>query len=104
IEVVKGPQGTMYGVSAFAGMVQVFTHRNTVNSGTVTIGGGSFSNFDGSAGIARQLNPNWLLDVHAAGGAGDGWQDRTHSNLARGRASLSGTMGRAHLSFDLTAL
>ena len=27
IEIVKGPQGTLYGVSAFAGMIQIFTRH-----------------------------------------------------------------------------
>jgi len=42
IEIVKGPQGTLYGVSAFAGMVQIFTKG--ANTGTsVRLSGGSFS-------------------------------------------------------------
>src|SRR6185369_3974433 len=42
IEIVKGPQGTLYGVSAFAGMIQVFTKGDS--SGThASISGGSFS-------------------------------------------------------------
>jgi outer membrane receptor protein involved in Fe transport len=41
IEIAKGPQGTLYGVSAFAGMVQVFTRRGAHQS--ATLGGGSFT-------------------------------------------------------------
>ncbi len=41
IEIAKGPQGTLYGVSAFAGMVQVFTRHGSHQS--VTLGGGSFN-------------------------------------------------------------
>jgi iron complex outermembrane recepter protein len=41
IEIAKGPQGTLYGVSAFAGMVQVFTRRGERSS--VTLGLGSFN-------------------------------------------------------------
>ena len=41
IEIVKGPQGTLYGVSAFAGMVQVFTRRGKNSS--VTLGLGSWN-------------------------------------------------------------
>ena len=32
IEIVKGPQGTLYGVSAFAGMIQVFTKSATAGT------------------------------------------------------------------------
>ena len=35
IEIAKGPQGTLYGVSAFAGMVQVFTRRGKNTSVTL---------------------------------------------------------------------
>src|SRR5512144_1354171 len=85
-------------------MVQVFTNHASGESRSVTLGGGSFSTFDGSAGYSHALNPDWRLDLHAAGRSGDGWQDRTHANLARGRASLAGAMGRARLAFDVSAL
>jgi outer membrane receptor protein involved in Fe transport len=42
IEIVRGPQGTLYGVSAFAGMIQIFTRRGGAG-GALTLGGGSFS-------------------------------------------------------------
>jgi len=42
IEIVKGPQGTLYGVSGFAGMVQIFT-RGGEKGSHVTLTGGSFS-------------------------------------------------------------
>ena len=40
IEIVKGPQGTLYGVAAFAGMVQVFTKSGTAGT-TIRLSGGS---------------------------------------------------------------
>src|SRR5713101_4022420 len=43
IEIVKGPQGTLYGVSAFAGMVQAFSRAGEQGKGYFTGGGGSFS-------------------------------------------------------------
>src|SRR6266568_4387596 len=42
IEIVKGPQGTLYGASAFAGMVQVFTKEGSTGT-QVRVSGGSFS-------------------------------------------------------------
>src|SRR5215510_6372299 len=42
IEIVKGPQGTLHGVSAFAGMIQVFT-RSAAEGTEVRLSGGSFS-------------------------------------------------------------
>src|SRR5215831_13326388 len=43
IEIVKGPQGTLHGMSAFAGTVNVFTDRSTPGRGEVTLGGGDFT-------------------------------------------------------------
>lgn len=104
VEIVKGPQGTLYGVSAFAGMVQVFTHRHAENTRSLTLGGGSWSNFNGAFGMNRALQSGWSLDLQASGRAGDGWQDRTHSTTARGRVSLTGMMGKAKVGFDVTGL
>jgi iron complex outermembrane receptor protein len=104
IEIVKGPQGSLYGVSAFAGMVQVFTRRGTDGERSLSVGGGSFSNVSGRAGFARALQGGWRLDGVASGRAGDGWQDRTHSTRAQGRVSLDGRVGQARLGFDVSAL
>src|SRR5947207_3407643 len=43
IEIVKGPQGTLYGVSAFAGMIQIFTRTHQEGSIEASIGGSSRS-------------------------------------------------------------
>ena len=43
IEIVKGPQGTLYGVSAFAGMIQVFTKSGDRRARRCGCRGGSFS-------------------------------------------------------------
>lgn len=104
IEVVKGPQGTMYGLAAFAGMVQVFTNSSAPGTRNLTIGGGSFANANGSANLSRQLNENWRGDLHLSGRTGDGWQDRTGSNVFSGRATLTGHLGNARLALDLSAL
>ncbi len=104
IEIVKGPQGTLYGVSAFAGMVQVFTDRGTGNARSLTLGGGSFSNFDGRVDVRHEIAPDWTLDIAASASAGDGWQDRTRAENERGRLSLSGRVGGASLGFDFSGL
>lgn len=104
IEIVKGPQGTLYGVSAFAGMIQVFTDHSTEPHRTITVGGGEFSNLDGRIDLRHGIGNGWTLGVSAAGNAGDGWQERTHSKVGRGHVSLAGDFGKAHLGFDLIAL
>ena len=75
IEVVKGPQGTLYGVSAFAGMVQVFTKEAT--SGThASLSGGSFS--DGRAAVSTTLPiGDSKLRIFGNMERAKGWQDLT---------------------------
>lgn len=86
IEIVKGPQGTLYGVSAFAGMIQVFT-RAAANGTEVRLGGGSFEE--------GRLHASHTMDL----GAGHirffgdfdrskGWQDRTDYKDDRGGIRL----------------
>jgi outer membrane receptor protein involved in Fe transport len=105
IEIVKGPQGTLYGVSAFAGMVQVFTDRDPgAAPRTLTLSGGSYSTLGGRLGVHHELGQGWALDIAASGQGGDGWQERTHSELARGRVSISGRIGRQSHRFDLVGL
>jgi iron complex outermembrane receptor protein len=82
IEIVKGPQGTLYGVSAFAGMVQVFT-RSGSRGTEVRLSGGSFSD--------RRLYASQGLEAGSAKfrlfgsfERSDGWQDRTDFRDDRG--------------------
>jgi len=82
IEIVKGPQGTLYGVSGFAGMVQIFT-RHSAEGTHVSVAGGSFSqgridattNFRVGAGTMKLFGN---LD------RSKGWQDRTDVRDDRG--------------------
>jgi outer membrane receptor protein involved in Fe transport len=104
IEIVKGPQGSLYGVSAFAGMIQVFTDREAKERGTVSVGGGSFGDLHGRLGLHRQIDENWRFDVALSGLRDDGFQDRTSSEQERGRISVNGKTGKTTIGFDLTGL
>ncbi len=86
IEIVKGPQGTLYGVSAFAGMIQVFT-RAGVNGTEVRLGGGSFE--EGRFHFSHTMD----LGAGHIRFFGDfdrskGWQDRTNFKDDRGGVRL----------------
>jgi len=101
IEIVKGPQGTLYGVSAFAGMVQVFT-KNATPGTTVTVAGGSFTNmrFDGSTAIPIG---SAMLRVFGTFDNSHGWQDRTDYRDSRGGFRLDAPLsGGGKLSFTYT--
>ncbi len=92
IEIAKGPQGTLYGVSAFAGMIQVFTRRPADakggRGGSVSTGGGSFGDRNWMADYT--LSPARGLSLRVAGSQvrGDGWQDRT--GYSTDRLSVAG--------------
>ena len=90
IEIVRGPQGTLYGVSAFAGMIQVFTRRGAAAgkaAGSVTGGGGSFSQWNGALNWGSEVAPGLSVGLFGAMSRAEGWQDRT--DWANDRIALS---------------
>ena len=100
IEVVKGPQGTMYGVSAFAGMVQVFSRDSEPGMLHAAVGGGSFSSWHGNATISRTFAEATRVMVSGAAQQFDGWQDRTPGEQQRGRVLVSRPFGKLEASLE----
>jgi len=102
IEIVKGPQGTLYGVSAFAGMIQVFTKSGSKGT-DVRVSGGSFS--------TGRLYASHTADIGAAKlrlfgsfERSDGWQDRTDYKGDRGGLRLDTPVfgaGKLSVTFNL---
>jgi iron complex outermembrane recepter protein len=82
IEIVKGPQGTLYGVSAFAGMIQIFT-RDAKDGGEARLLGGSFSEGRLSASGTMTLG-SAKLRAFGTFDRANGWQDRTDFKDDRG--------------------
>lgn len=101
IEIVRGPQGTLYGVSAFAGMIQVFT-RHAAAGGTVRLGGGSFGDANASASWGGGDSNGVSYRVFGSLAAGAGWQDRTDSNVNRLTVTAGKSWGAARLDGTLT--
>ena len=101
IEIVKGPQGTLYGVSAFAGTVQVFTRSSQSGLLNASAGGGSFSTWRGVASIHKEFSETTRLYLSAGTQRSDGWQDRTPSEDDRGRIVLSRSFGKTNASLDV---
>lgn len=101
IEIVKGPQGTLYGVSAFAGMVQVFTKSGSTGT-AVTLAGGSFSNGRLDASTAIPLG-RATLRLFGTFERSKGWQDRTDYKDDRGGFRLDAPLsGGGKFSFTYT--
>jgi outer membrane receptor protein involved in Fe transport len=101
IEIVKGPQGTLYGTSAFAGMIQAFSRDGELDRGHLSLGGGSFSDFHGGAGFAKTSSNGTSLRLSASGLKMDGWQDRTGSHVGRGAVALSRNVGAGHMGLNV---
>ena len=80
IEIAKGPQGTLYGVSAFAGMVQVFTRRGKNTS--VTLGLGSWNDKHASLSWEKH-DGNAFTRVSGSMFRDHGFQDGTDSSVDR---------------------
>src|SRR5262245_37226896 len=103
VEIVKGPQGTMYGVSAFAGMIQVFTPE-AQEGGEVTLGGGSFTEGHGNFSWGKPLGSGRDLRLTGSYAHTDGWQDRTESNVVRGGVNYGFGLGKGHMTIDAFGL
>src|SRR5262249_55730042 len=92
IEIVKGPQGTLYGVSAFAGMIQVFTRAPSEGT-EVVASGGSFS--DGRLSASHPFSPgNAHVRVYGNIERSNEWQDRTDYKDDRGGLHLDVPVGK----------
>ena len=101
IEVVRGPQSTLYGVSAFAGMVQVFTRDAVQGMGQAMLGVGSFGNKHAQATINRSLADGSKLLLSGFMQRSDLWQDRTTHDEDRGRLMVSHDFEKWTSSLDI---
>ena len=100
IEIVRGPQGTLYGVSAFAGMVNVYTRSSTGGTtwGSARIGGfGQFEQGYGDVNLATKITPDFTLRINGSIARGDGWQERTDLARDQLRVSLENTFGQTKM-------
>jgi outer membrane receptor protein involved in Fe transport len=82
IEIVKGPQGTLYGVSAFAGMIQVFTRHPKEAGGSLALGSGSFSDKHGNLSYTASQGDE-TIRLFGSMARDRGWQDRTDVSTDR---------------------
>jgi iron complex outermembrane receptor protein len=102
IEIVKGPQGTLYGVSAFAGMVQVFTRSSETPHGSVRAGGGSFSEWNADLNWGMSPTKGLNLRLYGSLARDAGWQDRTSFSDSRLTISGDSTWGDTTVRLGVT--
>ena len=75
IEVLKGPQGTLFGRNATAGVIQITTRDpGSEPAAEATIGYGNFDTIQGSAYASTPLGSNLSANIMASGShQGNGW-------------------------------
>jgi iron complex outermembrane recepter protein len=74
IEVLKGPQGTLYGRNANAGVINLISRVPTEETGGYAqISYGSFDTVRGEGAVNLRLADNQALRLSAAGASGDGY-------------------------------
>jgi len=102
IEIVKGPQGTLYGVSGFAGMIQIFTRH--ADKGThVSLSGGSFSHGRLDASTRFSLGAG-AIRLFGNFDRSKGWQDRTDVHDDRGGFRFDQPLAGGNLSVIFNAI
>jgi iron complex outermembrane receptor protein len=100
IEVVRGPQGTLYGVAAFAGMVQVFTRQPQGGAIQGSFAGASFKEWRGNLRWTREVAPDFRLGVFGSIVRGAGWQDRT--DFVSNRLTVNGQKRWGQTTLDVS--
>ncbi|WP_083698035.1 TonB-dependent receptor [Shewanella sp. UCD-KL21] len=77
IEVLKGPQGTLYGRNATAGAINVISKKPELGEtfGKVTASVGNFGNLEGSAAINIPLGDDWATRLVIGKTKNDGYND-----------------------------
>lgn len=83
IEVLKGPQGTLFGRNATGGLIQITTRDPASKpSGLVSVNYANYDQLSGSAYLSGPLADNLFMDIAASGtNQGNGWG----TNLSTGK-------------------
>jgi len=81
IEVLRGPQGTLYGRNSMGGIVNIYTLSPLDHQGTkLTLGTGNYGQLKAKASHYRKLNPHLGLSLSAYYDHSDGYFTNTHTH------------------------
>jgi iron complex outermembrane receptor protein len=95
IEVLRGPQGTLFGRNALAGAVNIVSKQPDFSgpSATITATTGAYSRFDLRAGFNLPLTSNLAIRINGSSRHRQGYQDKldfTCEMIRRGTPDLAG--------------
>lgn len=103
VEVLRGPQGTLYGRNTTGGAISFFTNKPDLgaNKGYATVGYGNYDTWTAEGAVEATLIPD-VLGIRVAGifAKGDGWQFNPAQNRRVGTTDTYG--GRASLRWKPT--
>jgi outer membrane receptor protein involved in Fe transport len=101
IEVLRGPQGTLYGRNAMGGIVNIYTLSPFNYQGTrLSLSGGNYGQFKAKAATYQKLSPTVGLSVSAYYDRNDGYFTNIHTGK---KADAEESVG-GRLKFDWHAL
>ncbi len=103
VEVLKGPQGTLFGRNSTAGAIQLVTRKPADEfDGNMSIGYGNFDTFDANAYLTTPIGESVQTSIAVTyKNQAEGWGDnllRPGEDIYRDRYFL----GRGKINFDLT--
>ena len=84
IEILRGPQGTLYGRNTMAGLINIYTHSPLDKQGTrIQVGAGNYASWNVSALTSHKLTNDVALAIGAKYEEYDGY----HKNVYTGKNS-----------------
>jgi iron complex outermembrane recepter protein len=107
VEVIRGPQGTLYGRNSTGGALNIITRRAGDDlEGDLSVSYGTFNTLRGDGGVSLPIGDNWGVRLAGSFAEGDGQFLNTfngekvgNEKFLGGRVSLAGTVGS--VSVDL---
>ena len=100
VEVLRGPQGTLYGRNAMSGIVNVFTQSPLQSPYTkITITGGNYYSWRGKATTSFLIRENIGVALSLYGNRHDGYYTNQYSNEKADKLRSAG--GRARIDWKI---